>query len=528
MFDIAGVYLPDLVGHYIDLGKIHSWITYDPLHPLLFNSGLFLGLFTVFYIIYVLVKSQRHDLFRKLYVIVFSLFFYYKAGGNYYILLVVCALVTHWFSVFMYKTDKQSTRKLILAVVVIVNLGMLAYYKYANFLIDNINAIFHGDLSLKNIVLPIGISFFVFEAISYAVDLYRRQMEPAKSTLDFCFYITFFPKLVAGPIIRAKDFLPQMYKKLQLTKEEAGGALFLIVIGLIKKAVISDYISTNFVDRIFDSPLIYSSFENLMAVYGYTLQIYCDFSGYSDMAIGLSLLMGFHIPANFNMPYKSQSITEFWRRWHISLSSWLRDYLYISLGGNRRGKFRTYLNLFLTMLIGGLWHGASWKFVIWGGLHGFVLALERFLKQFIPLSSDNRLVRCIRIFITFHIVAFCWIFFRAGSFDIARDVIASIGNLTFNFNINQQSMSDLWNFKINFLDLLPKEWAAVIDAYRNVFLIMMIGYIMHFLPERFIDWLKNGFTAMPLVLKAVFTGLAIWLVYATASSGPQPFIYFQF
>ncbi len=486
--------------------QVHTWLTYDQGRPLLFNSPMFLALFVIFYIIYVLVRSQRYDLFRKLYIIVFSLFFYYKAGGNYYILLMVCAVVTHVLSKRMYDMPDGGRRKLFLALIVIANLGMLSYYKYTNFLIDNINAIFDGDLSFQNIILPIGISFFVFEAVSYAVDLYRREMEPAKSTLDFCFYISFFPKLVAGPIIRAKDFLPQMYKKLSLSKTEASTALFLILVGLIKKAVISDYISTNFVDRIFDSPMSYSAFENLMAVYGYTLQIYCDFSGYSDMAIGLALLMGFTIPANFNMPYKSQSITEFWRRWHISLSSWLRDYLYISLGGNRKGKFRTYLNLFLTMLIGGLWHGASWKFVVWGGLHGLVLAIERFVKQFIPLSSENRLGRVVRILITFHIVAFCWIFFRAGSFDIAGQVIGNIGQLTYS----------------------PDAWLAVLDGYRNVFILVAIGYAMHFLPDNFINSLKSGFNSLPLMFKAVVVGFVFWLVYATATSGPQPFIYFQF
>lgn len=504
LFDkISSIYLPD----YYDqaMAKVTEWTTYNPEHPLLFNSALFLGLFLAFYIIYVLTKSQRFDLFRKIYVIVFSLFFYYKAGGNYYVLLVVCAIVTHLLAKKMYSIEKVSARKAMLALIIIANLGMLAYYKYTGFLVENINAIMGGDLSFGTIILPIGISFFVFEAISYAVDLYRREMVPARSTLDFCFYISFFPKLVAGPIIRAKDFMPQMYKKLHLTKQEASSALFLILIGLIKKAVISDYISTNFVDRIFDAPLLYTSFENLMAVYGYTLQIYCDFSGYSDMAIGLSLLMGFKIPPNFLTPYKSQSTTEFWRRWHISLSSWLRDYLYISLGGNRKGKIRTYINLFLTMLIGGLWHGASWKFVAWGGLHGAMLTIERFLKQYIKVP-DNFFTRIVCILFTFHFVAFCWIFFRANSFETASKVIESIGNLTF----------------------VPEEWLTVITAYKNVFILIVIGYLLHFLPDKFVNSVKSGFNTIPLVFKAALAGLVFWLVFSTASSGPQPFIYFQF
>lgn len=483
----------------------HTWTTYDSKKPLLFNSPLFLGLFLIFYTIYVLVKDSKFFLIRKLYVIAFSLFFYYKAGHNFYILLMACAILTHWFARMMYAQEEKWKRKALLTLIIVANLGMLAYYKYTNFIIVNINELTGSSWDTLDIILPIGISFFVFEAISYGIDLYRKQMEPARSTLDFCFYITFFPKLVAGPIIRAKDFLPQMYQKLTLTKEQAGTAIFLILIGLIKKAVISDYISGNFVTRIFDSPLSYSPFETLMAVYGFALQIYCDFSGYSDMAIGLSLLMGFTIPPNFLTPYKSQSITEFWRRWHISLSSWLRDYLYISMGGNRKGKIRTYINLFLTMLIGGLWHGASWTFVVWGALHGTILAIEKFLGQYISLP-ENRLVRIFKILLTFHFVAFCWIFFRADSFQIAEQVITNIGKLSFN--------SDLW--------------ISVIQGYQNVFILIVIGFVMHYLPQSFVDRIRTYFTASPLIVKAVIIALIFWVVYATASSDTQPFIYFQF
>lgn len=485
--------------------QLHEWFTYDVSNPLLFNSPLFLGLFIIFYIIYVAVKDARHFLFRRIYVIVFSVFFYYKGGHNFYILLMVCAVLTHWLARLMYAEEVQWKRKTLMIIGIVGNLAMLAYYKYTNFLIDNINAIANTSWSTLDLILPIGISFFVFEAISYIIDLYRRQMEPAKSTLDFCFYITFFPKLVAGPIIRAKDFLPQMYEKVQLSKVQAGSGLYLILIGLVKKAVISDYISTNFVERVFDSPLSYTSFEALMAVYGFTLQIYCDFSGYSDMAIGLALLMGFTIPANFNNPYKSQSITEFWKRWHISLSSWLRDYLYISLGGNRKGKIRTYINLFLTMLIGGFWHGASWTYVVWGALHGGWLAAERFFGQYIKLPK-NRILRVVKILITFHFVAFCWIFFRAESFAIAKDVINSISNLHFSWD----------------------EWSTIIAGYKNVFALVAIGFFLHFLPERLTNAIKHYFTESPLIVKAIIIGFIFWLVYATASSEPQPFIYFQF
>lgn len=483
--------------------EVQSWFVYDPKSPLLFNSGLFLGFFLVFYFIYIL--TYKNDRFRTIYVLLFSLFFYYNAGGIYFILLIICSIVNYLLTEWLYKTEEQKSKKFLITFIVVLNLGILFYYKYTNFFIDNVNAVFGGHIPFQNIILPIGISFYIFQAISYAVDLYRKEIEPARNMLDYSFYLCFFPQLVAGPIVRAKDFLPQMYSRLKLTKEEMGMAIFLILVGLIKKAIISDYVSLNFVDRVFDAPSSYSSIENFLATYGYAIQIYCDFSGYSDMAIGIALLMGFKLPENFRTPYQSESVTEFWKRWHISLSSWLRDYLYISMGGNRKGKVRTYINLFLTMLIGGLWHGASWKFVVWGGLHGLALAIERFMKQYIKLPS-NIFVKVIRVLITFHFVSFCWIFFRARNFDTAIELIRNIGHLSFDI----------------------QQWLTVFTVYKNVLILIAIGFIMHFLPNCLVDSMKSGFIKLPVVGKAVIIGLVFWLVYATASSEAQPFIYFQF
>jgi len=488
----------------LDLKQIISWFTYDPENPMLFNSGLFLGFFMVFYLIYIITKKHIH--FRMVYVLLFSIFFYYKAGGLFFILLIFSCIINYGLSGVMHAAKNKAERKFYLIFIITVNLFILGYFKYTNFVLDNINTIFSSNFSIQNIILPIGISFYTFQAISYNVDLYKKQIEPARSFLDFSFYLCFFPQLVAGPIVRAKEFLPQIRKNVTLSKSSAGTALFMILSGLIKKAVISDYISLNFVDRVFDSPVSYSAFENLMAVYGYTLQIYCDFSGYSDMAIGLALLMGFTLPQNFDSPYKSASVTEFWRRWHMSLSSWLRDYLYISMGGNRKGKVRTYVNLFLTMLIGGLWHGAAWKFVVWGGLHGVLLTIERFFKQSFKLPQ-GRLVNIVCIILTFHFVAFCWIFFRAANFSVAYDVLAQIKQLSF-ANVG--------------------DWFIIIEAYKNVFLLIAIGFVLHFLPERLSTKIKSLFEKTPMVGKAVIVGLIFWIVYATASSGPQPFIYFQF
>jgi D-alanyl-lipoteichoic acid acyltransferase DltB (MBOAT superfamily) len=372
-------------------------------------------------------------------------------------------------------------------------------------LIGNYNSIFDGHVAFHDILLPVGISFYTFQSMSYIIDIYRRELKPTNNILDYMFFVSFFPQLVAGPIVRASEFIPQIYKRLNLTREDVNAALFLIIGGLIKKTVISDYISLNFVDRVFDAPNSYTAFENLMASYGYTIQIYCDFSGYSDMAIGIALLMGFRLSVNFRTPYQSASITEFWKRWHISLSTWLRDYLYISLGGNRKGKLRMYFNLFLTMLLGGLWHGASWKFVIWGVLHGTALVVERFFKDYIKLPK-NKITWIISIILTFHFVVFCWIFFRAKDFTTAFEVIGNISQLKFH----------------------PEEWITIIMGYKNVFLVMLIGYLWHFLPSKIIGFLRSAFDRSPIVVKALVLSLAYWVVYATATSGPQPFIYFQF
>ena len=278
-------FFTDLFGS-LSAERVMSWFVYDPKAPLLFNSGLFLGLFLAFYLIYIL--TYKFNRFRTIYVLLFSLFFYYKAGGMYFILLILSSIFNYYLSELLYKSTAPKRRKWLVTLSVVLNLLLLAYYKYTNFFIENINSVFNGDIPFQNIILPIGISFYTFQAISYTIDVYRKEIEPAKNLLDFAFYLCFFPQLVAGPIVRAKEFLPQMYSKLKLTKEEFGMAIFLILVGLIKKAIISDYISLNFVDRVFDSPNSYTSIENLLATYGYAIQIYCDFSGYSDMAIGLA------------------------------------------------------------------------------------------------------------------------------------------------------------------------------------------------------------------------------------------------
>jgi D-alanyl-lipoteichoic acid acyltransferase DltB (MBOAT superfamily) len=361
-------------------------------------------------------------------------------------------------------------------------------------------------LNIHEIILPVGISFYTFQTISYSVDIYKGKLKPVNSLWDFAFFVSFFPQLVAGPIVRASEFIPQIFHKFLLSKQEFAKAYFLILIGLVKKIFLSDYISVNIVDRVFGSPNEYTGIENLLGVYGYALQIYCDFSGYTDIAIGISLLLGFKLPLNFNSPYQAINITDFWRRWHISLSSWLRDYLYIPLGGNRYGFFNTYRNLLITMLLGGLWHGAHFRFIIWGALHGVALSIHKLFTDKLQNVYILKLIpNWLSILVTFHFVCFCWIFFRAQNMEIALSVIEQI----------------VTNFKIDLL-------GEILIARKSIIMVLIIGYTFHFIPSNFKDKLLVSFSKLPDFTKAVVTLILIIFLYQVKSSDLQPFIYFQF
>ena len=490
--------------------KLLALLAYDASSPLIFSSGLFLFLFAGFMLLY--GAFRRAPMARIVYVILFSLYFYYKSSGIYFLLLVFAAASDFAIARAMARTTRRGARRGLVALSVLVNLSMLGCFKYTNFLIDIANQLFgQGFLQFQNIFLPVGISFFVFQSISYTADIYRRRIEPLGMWIDYIFFLSFFPQLVAGPIVRARDFIPQIRQNpLTVTREMFGTGIFLILSGLFKKAIISDYISLNFVDRVFDDPLLYSGFENLMGLYGYALQIYCDFSGYSDMAIGIALLLGFHFNKNFDSPYKSATITEFWRRWHISLSSWLKDYLYISLGGNRKGHLRTYLNLIVTMLLGGLWHGAAWRFVLWGGWHGASLAVHKWFMAHVPgfkaQGADMpRWRRIIGIVVTFHVVCFGWIMFRASDLQTARNMLSQI-----------------------FTDFKPELIPQVVSGYAAVMGLMAVGYLLHLMPVRSELWAQRTVTESPLPVKVVTIAVLVWAVMLIKSAEIQPFIYFQF
>lgn len=486
--------------------SIENILTYHPAEPMIFSSGLFLWLFAAFMCVYVLLR--RHATARLAFVMLFSYYFYYKSSGTYFFLLALVTVSDFCLARLLGRCQRQSVRRWIVALSLFVDLGLLCYFKYTNFLGQAFASLAGGHFQPMDIFLPVGISFFTFQSLSYTIDVYRREIEPLDNLLDYAFYVSFFPQLVAGPIVRARDFIPQIRRPLFVSDEMLGRGVFLIATGLFKKAVISDYISLNFVDRVFDNPLLYSGVENLMAVYGYTLQIYCDFSGYSDMAIGLALLLGFHFNINFNAPYKSASVTEFWRRWHISLSSWLRDYLYISLGGNRHGKFRQYVNLVVTMLLGGLWHGAAWNFIFWGLMHGVALALHKGYRALLGRdkyyqSQGWRKVGA--VLLTFHFVCLCWIFFRNAEFQTSIDMLGQIfGNFS------------------------PQVLPQLLLGYKAVFALMALGYILHFVPQRIDDWCSGMVARLPLLCKALLVVIVAYIVIQVKGSGIQPFIYFQF
>lgn len=493
----------------IDLNKLYQQFVYHPKEPLLFTSGFFLFLFTGFMFVYFLL--HKHHRAKATFVTLFSLYFYYKSSGIYFLLLILSTVVDYTLASLIYYTNTKFKKKIILIISLFLNLGMLAYFKYTNFFYEIYCDIAHKSFSPFSILLPVGVSFFTFQSLSYTIDIYRSTLKPVKNILDYAFFVTFFPQLVAGPIVRASDFIPQIFKPVIVTDKMIGRAVYLIMAGMLKKVVIADYISANFVDRIFDNPTLYTGLENMVGVYGYALQIYCDFSGYSDMAIGIALLMGFHFNINFNSPYQSKNITEFWRRWHISLSTWLKDYLYISLGGNQKGKFRTYLNLFITMLLGGLWHGAGLRFILWGALHGMALVIHKLYLQNFPVkqASKYKVIRRISsltgIIITFNFVCFCWIFFRAEDMKVAAQILNQIA-----FHFNYKILVDF------------------ILGYKLVLILMLVGYILHFVTSSFKNSIQDTITGLPLLFKIFILIIVIMIVVQFKSADIQPFIYFQF
>lgn len=542
---------------------------FDQDNPLIFTRFYFWGFFAVVLIFYSILYKQKA--LRNAYLFLVSLFFYYKTGGLFFFILLFSTFTDFGIGHAIYNSKTPLKKKLWLALSITLNLGVLAFFKYDYFITQTINSIFHTNLEvvthaakwsnalfgtsfdLGRILPPIGISFFTFQTISYSIDVYREKIKPVNSVLDFGFYVSFFPQLVAGPIVRAADFIPQLYKPYSLTHYEFGYGFYLILKGLTKKMLIGDYIAVNLVDRVFANPASYSGFENLSALYGYSLQVYCDFSGYTDIAIGIALLMGFYLPKNFNSPYKAKHVGEFWKRWHISLSSWLKDYLYIPMGGNRGASTFTYISLFvilafvvllsqklilipfftfvigliyiltrlfpgikltvstninlmMTMLLGGLWHGSSWMFVIWGGLNGLGIVVYKFWKKISPYDNIDRwYINAWRIFLTFNFITFTRIWFRGESMQGTAELISQV---TSNFG---------W-------EAVPK----MLASYWKPLAMMVFGLVMHWLPEKLKCAYRDWYINRPLYQKILIATFIIFIIYQSISAELTPFIYFQF
>lgn len=497
--------------NYIDLEKIKLLFVYDKFDPLVFTSSLFLFSYLILLFLYRVVYKSKNA--RIVLLLLFSIFFYYKASGIYFLFLFVVSFMNFFLGKWMAKTVSRGGKRGVLTVALVLNLGMLIYFKYTNFFIQIYNDVKNASVEPLNIILPIGISFFIFKALSYVLDLYYENMEPVKSIRDFTLYIFYFPTLLAGPIERASNFLPQIEKDIIITKEEIGTAIFFIISGIIKKIVIADYIGINFVDRVFDSPLRFTGVENLLAAYAYLLQLYTDFSGYTDMALGISLLLGYKLTDNFNAPFKATSVADFWRRWHITLSSWLLDYLFKPLQMKFRSmrNFGNALALLITFTVIGIWHGASWTFVVFGVIHGIYLATSVFTRKirqsfYKKTGIGNwKSVKLVQWIITFNLVVFAFIFFRAQDLKYASDMLSQI----FSF-------------------FHAEVFSQFVMGYKIIFALIVIGYLIHFVPEKLKSWSRELVINTPLAGKAILLTIAIWIAIQFRFADLQPFLYFQF
>ena len=486
----------------IDITHLLSLFAFNRDEPMLFTSGLFWVLFMVFLPLYAMVKSQRKKM--MVFVIAFSLYFFYKSSGLFFLLLVATSIFDWWVSQFIDSSKNRTERRIALTVSLVFSLSILLFFKYSNFVMFNLEALIGGNFQPLDLILPVGISFYTFRTISYVVDVYKKKIEPVDDFIEYLFFLSFFPCLVAGPIVRAREFIPQARENKPATRDMIYGGLWLVMLGILKKAVFADYIA-QYNNIAFGNPTGYTGFELLMAVLGFTMQIYCDFSGYSDMAIGLGSIMGFDLGINFRFPYRSLNVTEFWHRWHITLSTWLRDYVYIPLGGNRKGKVRQYFNLMVTMLLGGLWHGAAWTFVVWGAGHGIALCVHKLCKPWLDKIASTPFTRSMSWLMTFTLVTFLWIFFRANTFQAAGQVINGI-----------------------FTDF---EWAYLpVFIERRVTWCIMLAIIfgLHFVPARVWEKMREWFIGTQWWVKLLMFIVLIQLVLQFASATVQPFLYSQF
>lgn len=596
---------------------------YNADSPLLFTQFYFWGFFALVYALFALIMDRVPDALgnkklhlRNVYLMFVSWFFYYKTSGLFLLILLFVTLSDWLIAQRIHKTKN----KFWLCLSVAIDLGFLAYFKYAYFFTDAFNDLFGTSYTIVDkIILPVGISFYIFQVISYTADVYRGRIQPVKNILDFGFYVSFFPQLVAGPIVRAEEFIPQLYKPFHLSRRAFGIAVFWIINGLGKKIILSDYLAVNIIDRVFDNPLLFSGFENLFALFAYSLQVYADFSGYTDIAIGVAMLMGFYLPMNFNSPYKSESPQEFWRRWHMSLGRWLKTYLYIPLGGNRKIGFGTYfwvtvialvsasltgwwigimipyavlivsmllvprwmkdanqlklfysnLNSFITQVLGGLWHGASWNFIIWGGINGLGMIVEKIWREMgwhirfglmtlltagLCFADYYTSLPAWRLFavwaaIIWFVTAIRYVYFLCKGAEntftktlgTAWAVAQTFVFITFtrlffrsSSNLDPATANEVaWATAKNMVNQIGGAWSNAIIPdflweYRWVVTMFIAGLVIHWLPTNWKRRYRLWFSAMPLWLMVAAVCVALVVIYQFVVADAQPFIYFQF
>ena len=551
--------------------RFDNLLTFDENHPLIFTQLDF----WIFFLLVIAIFSYIHKfkLTRSIFLFVASLFFYFKTSGLLVLLLFSSIVINYFIGKGVWNSVSILKKKAFVTLSVLFNILTLGYFKYAYFFTESFNEMFHTKYEIFNvfaqignsvlgqgsfvdiIVLPVGVSFFTFQSISYVVDIYRKEVKPVKNFFDYAFFVSFFPQLVAGPIVRARDFIPQIRQPYQLNHTDFSWAIIQIVKGFIKKVVLADYIAIHFIDKVADAPEAFPGFISILAMWGYSLQIYGDFSGYTDIAIGVSRLMGFKLLENFNSPYKAISVADFWRRWHKSLGSWLRDYLYIPLGGNRSGGIGTYiatmviliflifitqwywllfiylglmiiyigvsllfpgfkryvhrdLNLIITMVIGGLWHGASENFVIWGAMNGAALIIYNHWRKISPYENSTTLfTRFWRILITFNFITFTRIWFRLEDDGAPSNMLTQIW---YHFDLN----SDTFN--------------TLMTGFDTALYVMIFGYILHWLPSKVKEFGERKFTSIPMVLQSVVVAIILIMIYQAFSDTFKPFVYFQF
>jgi alginate O-acetyltransferase complex protein AlgI len=468
---------------------------------LLSSSVYFIFLVAVFFLYWGASRSRAFSLA----VVLFANYFFYAKWDLFYLFLIPAASTCDFFvAQALDRTSRPTARRLLVALSVAMNLGILASFKYMPFLLANFARATGTTAPAWHWVFPLGISFYTFQALTYTIDVYRRDAKATQSYLAYLASVSFFPTTLAGPITRVAALLPQLEKKERsLAASDGGRALFLIGVGLIKKLLVADYLAENLVNRIFDFPNLYTGFEVLVGVYGYALQLYYDFSGYTDIAIGSALLLGIKLPPNFNCPYAATSVPDFWRRWHITLSNWLRDYLYFSLPGLRsKWKLFTYTNLIVTMLLGGLWHGASWNFVVWGLLHGMGLALTRAFQTWRGKTkpSTHWAVHAMKAFLTAQFVAFAWIFFRAPDWNATVAVIARIASLTF----------------------------STANISQPLTIVFAVALTAHYVPLKWYERVREIYAAAPFYAQAAALILLTLSLHYVAATGATPFIYTRF